>query len=663
MWTQGTVLGGRYTLTRRVGGGAMGDVWRADDRVLERQVAVKILLPTLLEDESFAARFRREAKVLAGLDHPGIVRVHDYGEEEVDAGTQVAYIVMEFVAGKPLDVVLRERGPLPSTEALGIAAQALDALHAAHRRGVVHRDVKPANLMVGEDGRVTVTDFGIARALSATKLTAAHEVLGTALYIAPESAEGIATVPASDLYSLGVVLHEMLTGECPFTGETLLEIILKHIREPAPELPEGFPAPVRALVARALEKRPEDRHPSAAAMSDAVRRASDPGSAVALRPTSTLALRATSPRPSSTPDPGIIAGPAGPADAGGGAEGSVPPMPAAPPAVGPAVVIAAAPDAGTVPSGAAETRSRKPPRWRRPSLVFPLVIPIVVASTAGTVLLMQTTPSIGQAGAPSRPAATSTTTPVAAGSSGAGGGGTSGAPSASASPGTGTPGTSAPGGKGGGVLPVQPGGGSNGGANGAPAGGGKGGSGTGSGSGNGGASGSSSGSSSGAGPGSSAGSGAGSGSSAGSGSGSGSGAAAGCGGSGWGAITNVGDGERLGLASGSLDAGTAVVLGGHTAFGWTAVPGVNQVSLHACNANGPALGYSYSKAGSGAELAGADSYGDWTGWSLVQSPHAGAYYLQAPFYPPACLTEHGGGAQVTVETCASGLPAQEWRLP
>ncbi|MFD9359308.1 serine/threonine-protein kinase [Streptomyces sp. NPDC060031] len=267
MWDQGTVLGERYTLVERLGRGAMGEVWRARDGVLEREVAVKILLPALLDDATFAARFRREAKILAALNHPGIVDVHDYGEGET------AYIVMELIDGRPLEDVRADRGPLPVAEALDIAAQALDALHVAHRRGIVHRDVKPSNLMLRPDGRVTVTDFGIARSTGSTRLTASHAVLGTALYTAPEQAEGIAAVPASDLYSLGVVCYELLTGEVPFPGSSVLEVVLKHIREPAPDLPSAFPEAVRAFVARALAKQPEDRYPDAAVMAAAARRA------------------------------------------------------------------------------------------------------------------------------------------------------------------------------------------------------------------------------------------------------------------------------------------------------------------------------------------------------------------------------------------------------
>lgn len=240
---RGTVLGGRYTLTERIGGGGMGAVWRAEDAVLGRPVAVKILHPALLADVTFAERFRREARMLALLDHVGIVDVHDYGEEEPpDAdGDRLAYLVMELVDGWPLDRVLAADGALPPARALGLLAEALDALHAAHRRGIVHRDVKPSNLMLRADGRVTVTDFGIARSMAGTRLTASHAVVGTALYMAPEQAEGKAVTPAVDLYAIGVVCYELLVGRPPFTGGGMLEVALKHLREPAPELPGDIP--------------------------------------------------------------------------------------------------------------------------------------------------------------------------------------------------------------------------------------------------------------------------------------------------------------------------------------------------------------------------------------------------------------------------------------
>jgi eukaryotic-like serine/threonine-protein kinase len=280
VWERGTVLGGRYTLVERIGGGAMGDVWQADDGVLERRVAVKILRPELLDDARFAKRFRREALMLAALDHPGIVDVHDYGENAFGDGSRVAYIVMELVRGRPLGDLLDESGPLPPEQALTTAADALDALHAAHQRHVVHRDIKPSNLLICDDGRVKVTDFGIALDTSTSKITPDHAVVGTARYIAPEQVEGHGTTPASDLYSMGVVCYKLLTGKLPFDGERAIEVLVKHVQQPAPELPADFPQPVRDFVATALAKQPEDRFPDAAAMATAARAAAVSGQAV-----------------------------------------------------------------------------------------------------------------------------------------------------------------------------------------------------------------------------------------------------------------------------------------------------------------------------------------------------------------------------------------------
>ncbi|WP_344445606.1 protein kinase domain-containing protein, partial [Kitasatospora nipponensis] len=405
MWARGTVLGGRYTLAERLGGGAMGDVWRADDGVLERRVAVKILLPALLDDATFMERFRREARILASLDHPGVVDVHDYGENAGDEasgdgeGTRIAYIVMELVAGRPLDEVLAATGPMPVGPTLDIVAQALDALQAAHRRDIVHRDIKPANLMLRDDGRVTMTDFGIARALAGTKITTSHSVLGTALYLAPERAEGAPTTAASDLYSTGVVCYEMLTGEPPFAGETALEVVLKHVREPAPALSADFPQPVRDFVARALAKRPEDRFASAEEMAAAARRAADGlpwASAAAGAPAIAPATSGTVPLGPAEP-----AAPAPAPAAGAKAEVAPAPVPVPTPAVDAAVLAAAV---------AATVAAQRPRRgWRR-SLV-PVVIPCCVTVVAGTALLVQTVPFRSDASTPDpRPSVTLTAT-------------------------------------------------------------------------------------------------------------------------------------------------------------------------------------------------------------------------------------------------------------
>ncbi|MBO1417231.1 serine/threonine-protein kinase, partial [Streptomyces sp. FH025] len=212
MSSAGTVLGERYELVEKVGGGGMGSVWRADDRVLARQVAVKILRADLFEDGTAVQRFRREAQLVAAIDHGGIVGVHDYGESDEDGDERCAYIVMDLIEGRPLNQVLKDEGPMSAERALGLLADALDALHAAHRRGIVHRDIKPSNLMVRTDGRVVITDFGIARAVASTKLTAPYAIIGTAAYMSPEQASSATTGPASDLYSIGVLCYELLVG-------------------------------------------------------------------------------------------------------------------------------------------------------------------------------------------------------------------------------------------------------------------------------------------------------------------------------------------------------------------------------------------------------------------------------------------------------------------
>ncbi|MEY9887594.1 tRNA A-37 threonylcarbamoyl transferase component Bud32 [Catenulispora sp. MAP5-51] len=268
MWGEGTVLAGRYQLRQRIGGGSMGDVWRALDTVLGREVAVKILLPALLDDAGFAARFHTEARVLAALSHPGIVSVFDYGEAD---DPRTAFLVMELIAGRPLSDLLDESAPLSEATTLTIVAQTLEALQAAHDRGIVHRDVKPANLML-RGGSVVVTDFGVARTADARRLTAADVVLGTAVYAAPEQARHTAVTAAADQYAVGVIAYECLTGSPPFDGGTPLGIMMKHLQEPVPPLPDTVSAPVRDLVMRALAKDPAERFASAREMAETARR-------------------------------------------------------------------------------------------------------------------------------------------------------------------------------------------------------------------------------------------------------------------------------------------------------------------------------------------------------------------------------------------------------
>ncbi|MGW2250975.1 serine/threonine-protein kinase [Kitasatospora sp. NPDC001660] len=269
---RGTVLADRYRLVDWLGGGSRGDVWAAEDEVLGRRVAVKVVKPVLLDEPGFAERFHAEARVLAQLRHPGIVGVHDFGHGEApESGRRpVAYLVMELIDGEPLSAVLERRGSLPVAEALRTALQALEALAVAHESGVVHRDIKPANLMVRGD-RTVIADFGVARPGSDARLTVPGMVLGTAAYQAPEQASTGRITGSADLYALGVVLYECVTGRLPFDGESAMEVILKHLTEPAPPLPDGIPEPVRALVERAMAKEPGERWPDAAAMAEAVR--------------------------------------------------------------------------------------------------------------------------------------------------------------------------------------------------------------------------------------------------------------------------------------------------------------------------------------------------------------------------------------------------------
>ncbi|MET9918389.1 protein kinase [Streptomyces sp. NPDC006435] len=278
MWGRGTLIDDRYTLVGRLGGGAMGEVWCAEDQVLRRQVAVKFLRPSGLEDNSFLPRFRKEAKILASIRHPGVVGVHDYGEQMFPGNgggtaTHVAYIVMELVEGKTLEELREEHGLLPSARVLDLAAQALDALHTVHRLGIVHRDIKPSNLMLREDGRVTVTDFGIARTETGTRLTDPHGIIGTPRFMSPEQARGLPVLPASDLYSIGAVCYELITGTPMFSGASPVEVALKHIEEPVPALPGDVPEATRAFLSKALAKDPEDRYVNAAVMAAAARRA------------------------------------------------------------------------------------------------------------------------------------------------------------------------------------------------------------------------------------------------------------------------------------------------------------------------------------------------------------------------------------------------------
>jgi serine/threonine-protein kinase len=263
----GRLVAGRYRLSRVIATGGMGQVWRGFDQHSERPVAVKVLRPEYASDPAFAERFRTEARTAAMLDHPNIAVVVDYGEQTGPHGEPTgAYLVMELVVGEPLSAIVRREGALPVARTLHLLAQAAAGLQAAHDAGVVHRDVKPANLLVTDDEVVKITDFGIARAAGALSLTRTGMVLGTAHYLSPEQVQGRSASPASDQYALGVVAFECLTGHRPFQADSALEVALAHQRDPVPALPSSVPRPVAALVRRALAKDPTARHPSAGAL-------------------------------------------------------------------------------------------------------------------------------------------------------------------------------------------------------------------------------------------------------------------------------------------------------------------------------------------------------------------------------------------------------------
>jgi eukaryotic-like serine/threonine-protein kinase len=262
-----TLFDGRYRIVRKLGAGGMANVYLAEDEDLGRRVAIKILNDRYANDDLFIERFRREAKSAAALSHPNIVSVYDRGEAE---GTY--YIAMEVIEGRSLKELIMTRGPLPIAQALAYTHEILDALRFAHRHGIIHRDIKPHNILIGE--RLKVTDFGIARA-GASQMTEAGSIMGTAQYLSPEQARGAPVTASSDLYSAGIVLYEMLTGKVPFNGDSAIEIAMKHLNDPPkppskirPEIPDELDA----VVLRALSKNPEDRYQTAEEFSEDLHR-------------------------------------------------------------------------------------------------------------------------------------------------------------------------------------------------------------------------------------------------------------------------------------------------------------------------------------------------------------------------------------------------------
>jgi beta-lactam-binding protein with PASTA domain/tRNA A-37 threonylcarbamoyl transferase component Bud32 len=254
-----TLFDGRYRILRKLGSGGMANVYLAEDEDLGRRVAIKILNDRYANDELFIERFRREAKSAAALSHPNIVSIYDRGEAE---GTY--YIAMEVIEGRSLKELILTRGPLPIGQAIAYTFEILDALRFAHRHGIIHRDVKPHNILIGGE-RLKVTDFGIARA-GASQMTEAGSIMGTAQYLSPEQARGAPVTASSDLYSVGIVLYEMLTGKVPFSGDSAIEIAMKHLNEvpkPPSKVRPEIPEDLDQVVLRALAKAPEDRYQTA----------------------------------------------------------------------------------------------------------------------------------------------------------------------------------------------------------------------------------------------------------------------------------------------------------------------------------------------------------------------------------------------------------------
>ncbi|HEX6515984.1 MAG TPA: protein kinase [Nocardioidaceae bacterium] len=282
-----TGLGQRYRLDRRIATGGMGEVWAATDTLLERPVAVKVLKHEYADDATFRRRFESEARNAGALQHPHVASVFDFGElpDADGSGDTRPFLVMELVPGQPLSAILRQGVPMPPSTAADLIAQAADGIAAAHALGIVHRDVKPGNLLVTPEGQVKITDFGIARAAGNVALTRTGQLVGTPHYLSPEQAEGRSATEASDIYALGVVLYECLAGRRPFSGETPVTTALAHLRDDPPPLPDEVPAQLKAVVATAMAKDPARRFPDAAAMAAALRGDEAPATTAVPAPT------------------------------------------------------------------------------------------------------------------------------------------------------------------------------------------------------------------------------------------------------------------------------------------------------------------------------------------------------------------------------------------
>ncbi|MCP1503687.1 serine/threonine-protein kinase [Curtobacterium herbarum] len=318
--TSGLTFGGRYQLSSRVAIGGMGEVWQATDLVIGRTVALKILKDEYLGDPGFLERFRAEARHAALVNHEGIANVFDYGEEDGSA-----YLVMELVPGEALSTMIEREHTLPVDKVLDIVAQTANALQAAHAVGLVHRDIKPGNLLITPDGRVKITDFGIARIADQVPLTATGQVMGTVQYLSPEQASGHPASPSTDVYSLGIVAYECLAGRRPFTGESQVAIAMAHINDQPPALPGTVPEPVAALVMSCIAKKPADRPATAANLAraaQALRRGDVAAATVAVPAIGGAGTVAFNPPPGNDAATALIGTQANAPVVGGGAPGS-----------------------------------------------------------------------------------------------------------------------------------------------------------------------------------------------------------------------------------------------------------------------------------------------------------------------------------------------------
>jgi serine/threonine-protein kinase len=300
------MLGGRYRLIREIARGGMGTVWEAEDTLLDRHVAVKLLHAQFADDPEFLERFRREARAAARLSHPNIVSIYDVGE---DVETRTPFIVMELVEGGNLKERIQRSAPMPDSEIRAVGAALAATLEFAHRRGIVHRDVKPQNVLLDEDGRPRLTDFGIAQAMASQGLTRTGAVMGSVHYLAPEQVRGRPAGPQSDLYSLGAVLYEMATGRVPFEAETDLAIALAHVEE-LPAAPRALNAhlgpDLERIILRSLAKSPEDRFPNGGELAAELRAAAAPPVAVRTRANAeavTQRIPTVAPAPAAQPRP------------------------------------------------------------------------------------------------------------------------------------------------------------------------------------------------------------------------------------------------------------------------------------------------------------------------------------------------------------------------